>query len=317
MEEKACILGVSGSGKTCYICAMSHILGKPNSTNFRLSIRNEQIDDDELSISEMAREMINPDSPTWPKGTKKTRDIIFKVKRDNPAKDLIDQLCIRDFKGGILRNRQNEHRINFLKEFKESHSIIFLIDAKTILNLINPIDLDSTHRNDYGKDSMVVYDAEEELKCIDNILQEFIDYNQSSKPVLVTITKSDMFANEHEKNCAKQLVKDYLSSVFAVGTKAEAGICFVALGEDLDSEARQDGKSDIIGKLQFRDADCTHLNLHIPMMFALYNYLDSIYDGQREENKRVFEEVWASIRVMFKDKLEMYINGEHAFAIES
>ena len=169
--------------------------------------------------------------------------------------------------------------------------ITFLIDGTTVLNAMDELDKDAVHRG--GTQAPEKLAAINEISIMENILYKRIQNKANIPPVLIVITKSDVFASKEEFNNGISLVKDLLSALFSFGNRLFVGITTVSLGSGLD-------KGDN--------------NRHIPMLFAFYAYLDAEYEIFPDKTNT--DKVMSAIRKVFAGKISFYDNGKEAFSID-
>ena len=97
-----------------------------------------------------------------------------------------------------------------------------------------------------------------------------------------------------------------LSALFSFGNRLFVGITTVSLGSGLD---KGDNNS-IIGQLDIS----TQNNIHVPMLFAFYAYLDAEYEIFPDKTNT--DKVMSAIRKVFTGKISFYDNGKEAFSID-
>ena len=317
--EKICMFGVSGSGKTCYIHAMSQVF-------------NNGVTMDGTSISVIANNMEQQDllnkgflrmvRGQWPQSSKNTTpfDFAVRVQSEEWGQDIISSLIFLDYRGGvweIVEDNEDEERKrkkecedllrqlcdNDNAEEKEyTTSILFMIDGNTLLNAMDMLDKDPEHRNYIPLEDQV--EAQQQISFMENIFRAF-KRQQGNRvpPILVVITKADVFASEDELGKAKLYIKKKLPSLFAKGSNVWAGITHVALGQGLTNVNNQ-----LSGQLDIT----TNHNIHIPIIFSLYAYLSEI-DGD-EEDMRLINSLLPILREMMLNRLDLYSNGYIVFA---
>lgn len=309
MSKQISILGVSGSGKTCYIYALAQVMkhgARYKDTNISI-ISNDsgmQIDLDNGYLS-MAVDKL------WPLSTSSDNyvyDFLVKVHSPLGYMDLIPSLEMRDYRGGVLSDPQkykNEHD-EILSKFRESASIIFLIDAETAWQALDTLDMNPNHRREVSQ--IDILKARNSICYIENILRDYRKLNNEIPPIAIAVTKSDLFGDDEEKENAIDNIKDMLPVIFAKGSGVEASICTVSLGQNLGTGSN----NELSGTLDIS----TNTNIHIPFLFGIYNYLDNIYDGSTPTEQKYIDNVLYSIRRMFENNIQIFIDGEPAIEIE-
>lgn len=303
---KISILGVSRSGKTCYISAMSQVLKKCNLGNgCRVSLKTNDIAK-QLELDNNFMSMAT--EREWPKGTDTTTSYDFRIHFQSQDASLqLSSLTMDDYRGGMLNGMGKQDKIDrdsFIESLSDTAVITFLIDGTTVLNAMDELDKDATHRGETQASEKLA--AINEISIMENILYQRIQNKTDIPPVLIVITKSDVFASKEELNNGISLVKDLLSALFSFGNRLFVGITTVSLGSGLD---KGDNNS-IIGQLDIS----TQNNVHIPMLFAFYAYLDAEYENLPDKTNT--DKVMSAIRKVFAGKISFYDNGKEAFSID-
>lgn len=304
MDRKVSVFGVRGAGKTCYIYAMAQVMqagATYNDTTISL-IANDIKQQSRLNrgYAELADHM-------WPMGSLKTTLYDFKVRlqHDDEYQEIIPSLLIRDYRGGLLQSEEenDEEFEELLDSFSDSCAIVFLVDGETLLQALDPMDVDPHHR--VALETNQILSARNQISFVENLFMEYKKRNQRIPPVMIAITKSDLFYNAEEIDKGKKLIKRYLPSVFAKGSGIDAAITSVSLGDNLS----RDEQNRLYGNLLLN----TSRNIHLPIIYALYAYLDSVYDDSTSEEQHFIDDVLFTLRRMFEGRVEVYYNGKPAF----
>lgn len=308
MEKQICILGLSGSGKTCYMYALAQVMqmGVEYGNVAISTICNNAAQ--QGKINTLIEKML--DMREWPESTNKdiTYDFCLRVQTDENYKEIIPSLKIKDYDGGILQH-QNSASTKYdeiMQSFKDSVTLIFLIDAKAVLQGIDENDLAEEHRGIYGNhnDKRLAINS---VTYVESILRDYKKKN-GLPPIMIAITKSDLFYDDKEKQAAMKFIRKYIPSVFAIGSNVDAGICCVSLGENLGT----DDSGHISGELKIDTSN----NIHLPFLFGVYNYLDSVFDGSTPQNQTIMSEMFRAMSKMFDGKLQVFESGQPAFFVE-
>lgn len=294
------MFGISGSGKTCYLYAMAQILqGGAKQDDFRLSIIANDLQQ-QARLNEGYLQMAA--GGRWPDGTSVTTeyDLCVRVQYDGMYRPIIPSLTLYDYKGGVWTSTTEDSsrdRQELMNSFAQSSSVIFLVDGTTLLQAMDDADLNPIHRNRALTD---VVAARQQISFVENLFTSFKQKTGSIAPVMVVITKSDVFADAEELLKGKELIKYYLPSIFAKGSGIDSAITNVSLGTHLGSE-----KGTITGTLSLS----TQYNIHLPIVYALYAYLSEAYpNSPRDEQLEI--EKWAQpLRAMMKGKVDLFNNG--------
>lgn len=307
---KISILGVSRSGKTCYISAMSQIVKNCKLNNGqRLSIK-ENNTTNQLELDNNFMTMVT--EKRWPKNTDITTVYDFRMQySDGNTQINIDSLRIDDYRGGVLTAlgpQADKDRKNFLNSMSDTAVILFLIDGSTILNAMDELDKVPIHRGTTNAAEKLA--ARNEISIMENILYNYIHQGNVKKelpPIMLVVTKSDVFGSDEEYKNGIAMVMELLSSLFLTGNNTFVAITNVSLGTNLE----KDINGGIIGSL---DISTKH-NIHIPMLFALYAYLDATYEQYDNAKKNDIDKMMRTLRTEFADKVKFYSNGKDAYAI--
>lgn len=301
---KISMFGVSGSGKTCFLYAMSQVLqcGASQGNDFRLSIIANDIQQQMALNNGYAEMALNG---KWPEGSNTTTpyDLRVRVQYDDKFSEIIPNLTLLDYAGGVWTNNSlhaNEDRNNLMNEFAESSAVLFIVDGITLLQAMDQNDLHPSHRNVATIQEIVI--ARQQISFVENLFMCFKNkYSQVIPPVMIVVTKSDVFADVSELEKGKKLVKQYLPSIFAQGSEIEAGITTVSLGTGLG--VGEDNR--IVGQLSLN----TQHNIHLPIVFGLYAYLSETYDNSPTDEQIEIEHLIIPLCQMMNGRVDMYKNG--------
>lgn len=244
----------------------------------------------------------------WPKGTDTTTSYDFRIHFQSQDASLqLSSLTMDDYRGGMLNgmSKQDKNdRDNFIESLADTAVITFLIDGTTVLNAMDELDKDATHRGETQAPEKIA--AINEISIMESILYKRIQNKNGIPPILIVITKSDVFASKEELNNGISLVKDLLSALFSYDKKSFVAITTVSLGSGLDKGEN----NSIIGQLDIS----TQNNVHIPMLFAFYAYLDAEYEKLPDTINT--DKVLSALRKVFTGKISFYENGKVALAQE-
>lgn len=311
--SKICMFGISGSGKTCYLYAMAQVMnnGVRYGDSTHISIISNDLSQQQALFDgyyTMAAES------KWPLPSNNTTEYDFnvRVQHKRQYEELIPSLILHDYAGGVWQNQTQEgveQREALLDDFSQSSAILFIVDSDTLLKAMasNPQDIDASHRLKYINIPLAeILRAKQQISLVENLLRVYKKANTSVPPILLVITKGDMFASEIEQQNAYTHLRTTLPSVFAVGSQVESALTTVSLGDNLINE-----NSRLSGVL---DISIGH-NIHIPMLFALYAYLDDMYDDCAPDEQEFIDDILPVLRCLFADKISFYKNGEPLFAI--
>jgi len=300
------MFGVSRSGKTCYLYAMSQVL------NYGVDMESTHLSviaNDPMQQSILNNGYLEMVSGVWPEGSIETREFDFNVsiQHEGIYIPLIPSLILHDYRGGVWEGATEaniKEREALLASFADAMCVLFLVDGNTLLHAMDAMDVAPGHRVVSAIDKVR---ARQQVSFVQNLFLKFKENANGNQlpPILVVITKSDVFSSSYEKRNAYNYIRKTIPSIFAQGSHVDAAITSVSLGDNLTNHNMQ-----LAGDL---DISINH-NIHIPMVFSLYAYLDSIYDGCPEEEQELIDSLLKSLRDCFADKIELYMNGIPAFA---
>ncbi len=265
---KICFLGLSGSGKTCYLYAASHVLTEGIQTSEgAVSILSTSVNSNIL-LNKGIEDMDNGEQAVWPKGSDQTRDFPYELYINGIKKTPFE---IYDYRGGALYDdsgKAQHEREELYKTIRESSCIVVFIDAYTLMkafSLKNPEEESLAYRQG-DREAESIIKAINTLNHIKLIMNEARQHIEQDIPILLTITKKDILSND-ELNIAIEKLKINMSTLFSETNPNPVGITAVSLGTNLGAgEFNKDMKKKLTG--------CLHLdvsqNIHIPILFPLF-----------------------------------------------
>ena len=283
--KKICFLGLSHSGKTCYLYSVCHLLSRGVSVNnHMLSVNSTR----HLQTLQLQRGIEMMAEGEWPQGSTATLTYVFDFKIDGRS---VENFTIYDYRGGILTGTTDSEMNDFndlLDTFNQSDCIVIFVDGETLLQSLDSRDLSPIHQNNVSQLSRLK--AHNKINYIESLLYECKGRMSTDVPVLLAITKSDLFS-EDELISATELLKRLLPSVFATDNDRIVGISAVSLGKNL-----QDIDGRLTGYLYLN----TEGNIHIPLLFALL---------QNAENDALTGNLFTP------DKIRFFLNGQEVFMV--
>ena len=243
--EKITMLGVSNSGKTCFIYAMYDFMQKVQK-GFTFITKDPDVD---LDLNE-GWESIAFDG-IWPAGTQKTLLYDFSILfNSNPIMEF--SWC--DYRGGAITERSTDQDVKELhSRIFDSGCLIICIGADTIKEIIN------------GN-----YRRRRELIRLNNLITRFGVQNKRRIPIVFTLTKADLYTAEDYKKLLT-IIKEYFSSLYVKGSNWLHAIVPVTLGKfKYTNNNRIDGV-------------VSPKNVHVPVMFFLHSILkERIFEIQNK-----------------------------------
>lgn len=235
--EKITMLGVSNSGKTCFIYAMYDFMQKVQN-GFTFITNDPDVD---MDLNE-GWESIAFDG-IWPPGTGQTSFYDFTVLfKSRPIMEF--SWC--DYRGGATTDRSSQQDVEELhKRIYDSECLIICIGADTIKAILN---------NDNRKSR--------ELVKLNYYISLFAAKKQRRVPVIFTLTKADLYTTNDQKQLLS-VIREYFSALYEQGSGWLFAIVPVTLGQFEESSI---GDKSIRGKIAPK-------NIHIPVMFFLHSIL--------------------------------------------
>lgn len=230
------MVGMSGSGKTCFVYAMYDYMQLTHN-GFSFTAEDPDVDLDLMNgWSSIAFE------GKWPPGTMKTTNYDFFVQY---ATKPIMNFSWCDYRGGVLTSRSDESdKKEFLQRLKESSCLIITIGADTVKEI-----LEGNMRKTL------------ELKILNSLIKRFEVENTRRIPIIFALTKADLYTKD-EQGKLLDLIKNYFNSLYTEGSGWMFGIVPVTLGRFEKTE----NPRDIIGEVAPK-------NIHIPVMFFVASVL--------------------------------------------
>mgnify|MGYP002854233653 CR=1 FL=1 len=244
MENKISIYGLSGSGKSCYIYAMTQAMRKgiKFANGNVLTVINSNIAQVNLLNSRFSQMT----KGVWPPGTTQTTEYTYGSKLAFKA---ISDVVIRDYRGGIFTSidKDDQEEVNELyKSFKDSASLAFFIGVDMVMRAMN---------NDV--------DAYNDLGIMQTLYAQFLEqYPEDKTPILFVLTKSDLASPQQLEKC-KNFIKEEFQAFFGTGTALTVGLTAVTLGDNLS--CGEDNQ--LLGVLKVEPTDG---NIQIPILYTLY-----------------------------------------------
>ena len=319
---KISMFGISGSGKTCYLYAMAHLLcnvGLNYKDNCQFSIKATDPD----KQGELDNGYLEMKKGVWPKNTGLDeinefnsnldenmggelicKDYEFKVRfgyeMDGRYKfDDNTFITIADYAGGWWKERS--YRKKLISHFRNSSAIVCFIDGETLLKALDSNDIDPIHR--WGEEEVVIDKAKQDIGFVENMIEEYKNKGDGVPPILIAITKADVFTSTMELEKGKDYLKKHLPSLFAKGSGVETALTAISLGRNLG----KDNNNHVIGNIE----PSMEFNLHIPIVYGYSAWLDETFRKENPDDERAsIVSQSAASNEMMKGRVEMYKNGE-------
>lgn len=235
--EKITMLGVSNSGKTCFIYAMYDFMQKVQN-GFTFITNDPDVD---MDLNE-GWEGIAFDG-VWPNGTLQTSFYDFTVLfKSRPIMEF--SWC--DYRGGAITERSTQKDVDELhKRIFNSECLIVCIGADTIKGILSG-------DNRKGR----------ELVRLNSLILRFAMTKQRRIPIIFTLTKADLYTPQDQK-LLLGVIKEYFKALYEQGSGWIFAVVPVTLGQFEESNM---GNNNIHGIVAPK-------NIHIPVMFFLHSIL--------------------------------------------
>lgn len=249
MMKQVSVIGISRSGKTCYLYAMAKTMLRGYGGVNVNAIHDTASMELKKGWREIRREA------TWPKGT----DVLTKTEFNcslnlRPVMDFV----WNDFKGGTLTSL-NEVDVNFRQEFEQflesSDGLVIFVASDELQDILHEVE-----------DSDLIVDD------LDSLTEIFLrnKVKLARIPVTIVISKADILSEE-EKEFAFEMVTLIFKPLFTPGNNMRVLVAPVSIGANL---GRCSQGEKIQGTVFQNPNDG---NIHIPILFNLYHFLkDSI-----------------------------------------
>jgi GTPase SAR1 family protein len=228
--KKITMVGVSGSGKTCFVYAMHNYMSIAQN-GFIFTAKNPDVD---LDLSD-GWDQIAYDG-VWPDGTTTSQEYDFYVQYANTK---IMEFSWCDYRGGALLDRSTEtDTANLLKRINDSSCLVITIGADTMKEII-----DGNVRK------------AKEFTRLSNIINRFSAENGRRIPIVISLTKADMYTTDEQKKLLS-IIKTYFNILFVPDADWLVSIIPIQLGSSLGKN--EDGS--VSGRIEPR-------NVQIPVLF--------------------------------------------------
>ncbi len=264
------IIGLSGSGKTCYTYAMAKTMIKGYN-----GINAIAIDDSVREQLNVGWRMIRKEMK-WPDGNDKTLRREFNCQLN--LKSIMD-FCWDDFKGGELTSMNEvaeKFRIEFNSYLKKSDGLILFVPADVYLDII-----EETESGD---------DLYEDLEILNTL---FVSNSEhlSKIPITIVITKADLL-DDNSKEYVFDFIKDLLSPLFTIGNNMKVLMVPVSIGEGLGRGIQGGFVKGVVY------ADPKKGNIHIPIVYNLYHFLKDCLAVEKSNLGVIGKEIDSRLRCL-------------------
>lgn len=247
MADKISFYGLSGSGKSCFIFAMSQALTQ--GINLNDGEIMTVITPDPRQMLKLYRAYESMVNGNWPQGTDISVTYNFGVRK---ALELMMSVDITDFRGGLLDSiveDDEEEQKKLFDSYNESSTLLFFFGADKVKAAMN---------GDFH--------ARFNFQHFNALYGRYLQGSPNGKdtPVMVVLSKADMLTDDEKVN-AFMFIKDQMRQLFGRGTNLTVGLTAVSLGRNLTNNG-----GELEGELDIR---ATSGNLSIPILFSLFHLM--------------------------------------------
>ena len=280
------VIGISRSGKTCYLYAMAKTMLRGFA-----GVNVNAIDDTaSMELKKGWREIRR--NATWPKATDVLTKTTFNCSLNlRPVMDFL----WNDFKGGSLTS-MNEVDASFRRDFEEflrsSDGLIIFVAANELQDILQGVE-----------DSDLIEDD------LESLTELFIRNKTvlSQIPVTIVISKSDLLSDK-EKPFVLEIVKEIFKPLFEVGNNMKVLTVPVCIGSNLGRCSQGEPIQGVV----FQNPNDG--NIHIPILFNLYHFLKDCIAVERvnlgDIDERIQSRRNALSRAEAHNGLQRWWNGE-------
>lgn len=306
--SKISMFGVSASGKTCFLYAMAQVLckGVRHGDNLLQVISNRV--SQQMRFNDGYMQLLQHH---WPQPSDKTEILDFKVSMqcNGYFSEIIPSLEVQDYRGGLLQSTDELDKLEFeelMDSFRGASAIIFIVDGQTLIDALDDDKKDAVHQGTI--DALKQFKAQSQIRFVENIFIEYKRVEEYVPPILIAISKGDIFASEIERANAISLIKENLPSIFSIGSRFTVGITVMSLGENLGTNSN----GELTGSLKLS----TDYNIHVPVIFGVYADLCYQYENEDDQNeKQGILTLLSFLRRLFADRIQLFISGYQAHEV--
>ena len=280
------VIGISRSGKTCYLYAMAKTMLRGYA-----GVNVNAIDDVAgFELKKGWREIRR--NATWPKATDVLTKTTFNCSLNlRPVMDFL----WNDFKGGSLTS-MNEADAKFRRDFEEflrsSDGLIIFVASNELQDILQGVE-----------DCDLIEDDLESLTEL--FIRNKVVLSQI--PVTIVISKADLLS-EKEKPYVLEIVKEIFRPLFEVGNNMKVLTVPVCIGTNLGRCSQGESIQGVV----FQNPNDG--NIHIPILFNLYHFLKDCIAVERSNlgdiDTRIQDRRNTLSRAESHNGLQRWWNGE-------
>lgn len=255
MNSTFTALGVSGTGKTCYIVGLYNDIQEKNRT-FSMTVvgHNKKMLENWVSRMNSVR-----GADKFPSGTSQANMTDYQFVIHAGADEIIS-IDWLDYPGGILHKREDLAYTQISSSIEKSTALYIFIDGDKLC---------------YDSMNEKIRHIRRDARVLNTHIQRCADSHSGKlPPVIFVITKTDKCNNYLSEGEIEEILKVNFSSVFCEGNIAY--IVPVSLGKNIDSD-------DYLGPL-------SPLNIHIPLFVGVYHNYENLCRNITQNAKKFHEE---------------------------
>ena len=301
-----CLFGLSGSGKTCFIYAMSQVLGDKGVCSNDMTFTLKANDIKQQVLLNNGYMTLLDDKWPQPTSAPTIYDYCLRLQYQGRIMEILPNLVVQDYRGGLLDfgtdNDVAEYK-KMIKSFSESVAIVYVIDGNTLLAALEPEEKDVIHNNRNIDLKESIY-AKQQISIVENLFVDFKRSHNNVPPILVAISKDDVLTTK-ELEAGKKMIKRVVPSIFGHGSNTISAITHFSLGVDLEKGIQS-------RRLRLN----TERNLHVPVLFGAYAEFCQQYEVAPSDGVRnVLSDMMCEMRNIFRGRLDIFIDGERAIEV--
>jgi hypothetical protein len=250
---KITMLGTIEAGKTCFMVGMYAVM-QLGVHGFTLSAQDL---DEDIELTDKWEQLCDGGDDRFPTGTSQTHKYIFNF---NYGFRKLMSFEWMDYRGGALRDKTDKADVQELdKSLRESSCVFLCISGDHLSNKIE------------NQADALKLAKKTRVDRMNQFLSKLYEEN-GPVPVVVAITKYDLCMHRKSEEIRED-IKQLFSGLFAPDGKWLVTICPVSLGKGLSGD-------------KFH-ADIDPVNLHLPLVFAIYSKLIQ-YAAYVKEQESIF-----------------------------
>lgn len=252
------VLGMSGSGKTCFLLAMYYAMSA-GVNGYTLSVKDAE---DDYELRSKWKNLCELQGKTrFPQGTDKNGDYLFDLEY---AYQTIKTFHWMDYRGGSLESRgmdePNEYE-ELSRRIKESTCLFIFVDGDNLVGNDREKIINNVRDNCSSK--------------INNYISDYRNENKYLPPIAIIITKYDKCLNWNKEDIFEIISKAF-SPLFTMDeSKNKVAIIPVSIGKNIEDENYSGALSPI--------------NIYQPLFYGIFDTLKKDLNEIEKEQKEIHD----------------------------